>query len=256
MRNFILTAASVAATAFMATAAVASPVAPGTYAIENAQVDGDGSGAHGVYIPNFLGGGTYDSYRWSIEDGSATVTNSSLTFSADLTSAYAASHGIVGGFTLDAALSAVADPARNYPECQNNACSHLSNDDVSYFNADGVFATLTGTGAFAGWVLDLTVNDVNGTKPPQLGLGGSWFAANTALEGFATWLTWSASSTGSGNYNTSGGGDINWLLGDLDPNGGSGGPGPSPVPLPAGGLLLIAGLGGLAAVARRKAAAA
>jgi len=256
MKHTLVASALVAALSVTSFAANAGTVGPGTYEIENAQQNG--IIGHGLYLNGFFGDGSYDSRRWSIVEGTATVTDDDLHFSATVENNWAnGEYGGSYGFQLDAWLD--ADGTSQAPHCQNNACAGISPDDVDFFNSDapgGFFATLTGLGDLSGMIVSLFVNDVGGDKPPQLGLGGSWFEANVGLDGFATWLTWSREELiqavslvdcqiqCDGPWiGYSGSGDINWLVGDPV----------SEIPLPAAGWLLIAGLGGLAAVRRRKA---
>ncbi len=245
--------AAAAASVVMAFGANAGTVAPGTYEILNSQVSA--GTAHGVYLKGFLPYAGYNSERWSIQEdeGSfATVTAGALDFEGSATNGGVAG----GGFDFEASLVAIAGPG-NGPECANPAaCSHLDASHIDYFNSadsNGFFGTLTGTGSLSGWLIELFVNDVEDMKPPQLGEGGSWHAGNESQDGFATWLTWVATGTGSGGYGTSGIGDINWLLGDSGTSN-TGGAGGAEVPLPAAGWLMIAGLGGLAALRRRQTA--
>ena len=231
-----------------ATGADAAQVAFGDYFIHDAQTDADGSGSHGLYLNGFMPGSSYDSKRWSISKGSASVAADGLSFEAHVSHSVSPSYG----FKLSAALDPIATPASGTagPECQGNACTHISDNDIRYYNKEDdqgtptKFATLEGTGSIAGMLINLFVNDVNDEKPAQLGLGGSWFSGNTSLEGFATWLTWEVVDNGGHtDFASSGSGDINWLLGDSSTT--------TTVPLPAAGWLLIAGLGGLAAMRRR-----
>lgn len=258
MRNTFFGAAVTAALSVTSFAADAGTVGPGTYQIEDAKTKGETG--HGLYLNGFFADPSYDSRRWSIVDGTATVSDDALGFSATVENSWAnVTYGGDYSFELEAGLirDNVTDQA---PYCQNNACAGISPGDVDYFNSDvdsGYFATLTGMRDLTGMIISLFVNDVGGDKPPQLGLGGSWFAANMAMDGFATWLTWSQAefiqavslfddcqvSCNGPWIGSSGSGDINWLVGDPV----------NEIPLPAAGWLLIAGLGGLAAVKRRKA---
>lgn len=256
MKHTLFASALAAALSVTSFAADAGTVGPGTYEIEDAQTNG--VIGHGLYLNGFFGDSSYDSRRWSIVEGTATVSDDALGFSATVENNWANDeYGGSYGFQLDAGL--IRDNGTyQAPSCQNNACAGISPDDVDYFNSDddsGFFATLTGLGSLSGMIVNLFVNDVGGNKPPQLGLGGSWFEANTALDGFASWLTWSreeliqavsifdCQSQCDGPWiGYDGSGDINWLVGDPV----------NEVPLPAAGWLLVAAVGGLTALRRRR----
>ena len=247
--------AMLASVGFLATtgSVSASTVGNGSYSIENAQTSANNI-AHGLYLNNFITSNTsYNSRRWSIQSGTATVSDDGLEFSASVKNIWAHNtDGIDLGFDLTASLVSLDESASpSSPVCQNNACAHISNDDISHYwsaTSDLVFGQLTGTGLLAGVTGTMVIAPTDGSKPPQLGLGGSWFAANTALNGFATWMTWDLQGLDNidiagYSFTSSGRGDINYLVGDPI----------SEVPLPASMLLLIAGLGGLAGLKRRAA---
>ncbi len=232
--------------------AFAGTVGPGVYEIENADPSG---GGHGLWLAGFFGGG-YAGSQWSIDNGQANVTNTSLQFDFEVTNNWAnanlAGNDYRFGFS-SVTLDKIAGPGTG-PECQSTACDHLTAADVDYFNSNAPskhLGTLMGLGSMSNYVVRLFVNDVGGAKPPQLGLGGSWFGFNADKDGFATWLTWSLfekvqvpclTNAFSCGYDLrhvkNGKGDINWLVG-------------AQVPLPAAGWLLIGGLGGLVAMKRR-----
>ena len=86
-------------------------------------------------------------------------------------------------------------------------------------------------------------------KAGQLGFGGNWVDLNF---GYSNWVRWTVRDKPS-NIVTgmSGIGDVNFTFaGNDDPVGNN----PIPTPLPAGLPLLIAGLGALAYLRRRKTA--
>ena len=255
MRHTFLASALAAALTVTSFAADAGTVGNGIYEIENADQNHP-LYQHGLWLTGFFEGySSYESRQWSIVEGTATVSGAGLNFSATVENNWANDEfGGSYGFQLEAGL--VRDNVTSKPpECQANACAGVDPGDVDYFNSDqddGFFATLTGLGDLSGMIVNLFVNDVGGTKPPQLGLGGSWFASNVDLDGFATWLTWSQAeliqavslvdcqNECDGPWiGNSGNGDINWLVG-------------AQIPLPAAGWLLIAGIGALAATKRRK----
>ena len=261
MRHTFLGAAVAASMAMTVGPALADTVSPGIYEIENAQTNGDIG--HGLYLNGFiLPDMGYNSRRWSIDSGTATVAaDGSMDFSAVVKNVWAEDNlGADLRLELDVSLAALQGPGPVDPTCQNNACAGFGAvNDYLYYQShgdDGIFGTLTGLGDLVGWAGDLTIYPFDLSKPPQLGIGGSWFDAllNLTSDGFATWLHWTlapefdvclecefllADAPYQSEYGYSGSGDINWLLG-------------AQIPLPAAGWLLIASVGALAAVKRRK----
>ena len=256
-----------AATALMIAAAgptFADTVAPGIYEIKDAQTHGDIG--HGLYLNGFIVPDMgYNSRRWSIQSGTATVAaDGSMDFSAVVKNVWAEDNlGVDLRLELDVSLAALQGPGPVDPTCQNNACAGFGAvNDYLYFESsvgDGFLGSLTGLGDLAGWTGGMTIYPTDLSKPPQLGIGGSWFNAllNLTSDGFATWLEWTlappvdvcvecefllADVQYDMEYGYSGSGDINWLLGEPV----------NEIPLPAAGWLLIAGLGGLVAAKRRK----
>lgn len=131
---------------------------------------------------------------------------------------------------------------------------------VVFMNLVG--GTLTGKGSLLeGLVLDVTRRPEDGKKAAQFAIGGHEKGGPTKDHyGMAVWFTATVSdqsSDGSNNTNDfssifgkSYKGDFNVLIKDGPV------PGMPPVPLPAAGWMLIAGIGGLAAMGRRRRKAA
>lgn len=150
---------------------------------------------------------------------------------------------------LDFHLEFDVSTSGNTPFCRSalrlgdgtKACDPMKMDfsDWTYFSM--ITGTATGVGALAGMEFKLTSNPMHN---PQAGIGAN--AKDDHELGFSMWFTWERTGDEhAGGYlaNEYGKGDINSDLEYIDP-----------VPLPAAGWMLIAGLGGLAAAGRRKAA--
>lgn len=244
--------AAIAVGCFVASqAATAAPIANGVYAIGDSEISG--GSAHGVYLHSFIKqSNSYNSRRWSVLDGMVTVTSSDLTISAEVENLWATNADL--RFQLDATFTVLPTTAPNYPTaptCQNQgACNGLNNDDFIYYVVDDLsFGTLTGLGDMTGVTIDMYTRPADGSKPPQLGVGGAWHTQSFDEPGFATWLYWEADglenldSQLAYTFNDSGNGDINVVLEEeIDP---------LPTPLPASAWMLAAGIGGLMA-ARKK----
>ena len=116
-------------------------------------------------------------------------------------------------------------------------------DNMVYFDFAGQQLTGTAGTVLAGLSIDLTIKPLDGSKPPQLGYGGNW---RTLDFGYSNWFKWSVSSAEKSVYglrNMDGDGDMNLTLT------------PTPVPVPAAAWMLIAGVGALGAMRRRRKAA-
>ena len=249
--NIFKTTALAVLFAFAGLGASASSLDPGTYNV----VDIDRSvelGPRSIWTPNGNNGPTGDalvqggsaSAYWTFQDVvldyNGTNGPSSLTGTATNTGDSNLS------IDLSINLSTATAPGAQTGYCQFNgsggACDASDPDDSMWaFMTILAGSTFSGT---AGTELDGIVWDISdlsgGTHPPQVGVNANALVEND-LQGISMWFSFVRSdhTQYGGNYtiNSNGKGDINSNL--------------SPVPLPAAGWLLIAGLGGLAAMRRR-----
>jgi hypothetical protein len=190
---------------------------------------------------------------------------------------------LAGGVYTQGIFQATPVNIQNSTQCATGACTQeavgqglittLTRTDGLAFDLDGFYFALEGNGQ--GALNDVTITDTspggstsfnykmgdkdtNGHLSYYLGVAlnpfvdvidkstganGPFYVANysTEFDG-VTSITWYGGSTAKTRID-------NFVVTYEDPNSG---PGPSPVPLPAGGILLLTGLAGLGAAARRR----
>lgn len=210
----------------------------GNYFLQNAFDD-----SHGLWLPYFVGDGSWDDNAWSIKSGSAKYEGNNL-------SLYGTAVNEVDGvnYSLDFAFSVYQVDHAGGLYCGRAACSAVKGgpeeqNAVFFDMADtGTMGTIWGT---AGTILDgveigVTMRPLP-DKPGQLGYGGNWVNADF---GYSNWLEYEvlANST---QYGKSVGykrnGDVNLDL--------------IATPLPAGLPLVLTGALGFYFVRRKQKAA-
>lgn len=205
----------------------------GTYGLTNAYP------SHGIWLPSFKSGA---STEWGVVNGSATYdsTAGTLNLSGRVQNNSNAALQLDFNWSLNEVVHA------GPPACGGGACTGATaamKANMVYFDFAGQQLTGTAGTALAGLSIDLTIKPSDGSKPPQLGYGGNW---RTLDFGYSNWFKWSVSSAEKSAYglkNTYGDGDMNLTLT------------PTPVPVPAAAWMLIAGVGALGAMRRRRKAA-
>ena len=248
--NKFLTAAAFAVGTMTAGMAAASPI-PGITDPYQGNYDlGDAFSSHGLWLPHLLG-----DHTWSINAGSTANLNGTY---LDMTgTATQTVNGTDYTVAFDFSVIETTDAPNGLICGSGQACNGATQemrDNIMFFDmgSASTMGTITGLGALAGLSLDVIMRPLGGTgrKPGQLGYGGNW----TTLDfGYSNWMwfdvTSEADNAVAGLSATLGqrrGGDINldFLANST--------PGPLPVPLPAGLPLLLAGMGALYGLRRRK----
>lgn len=202
----------------------------GTYAINNAFP----TPGHGVWLPSFRSGA---SVEWDVVGGTATYDSTAGTLNIV---GQVRNHGddrlrLNFNWLLNENTTHAGPPACGRPACSSPTPDMVAN--MKYF--DFVGQTLTGAGPIlSGLTIDLSIKPSDGSKPPQFGYGGNW----RDLEfGYSNWFYWSVSEKEKYAYGLkykNGRGDMNLTM--------------STVPLPAAAWMLLAGVGAIGAMGRRK----
>lgn len=194
---------------------------PGTYDVSSTNTNGND---HTLWLPGYFSG---LSAYWQFIDGEGAfvVTETGATLEATAQ--------VNGGDSQVKVYLELAETTEGGSiKCWTTSCDTTNWDFFSY-----VSGTITGVSDdLDGLVLDM----VQAGPAAQLGFGAN---DKDGGFGFSSWFNTSVSEANEyKGVDTSKHGDLNLSLA------------PAPVPLPAAGLMLIAGLGGLAAMRRRKSA--
>ncbi|MEM9199394.1 MAG: VPLPA-CTERM sorting domain-containing protein [Pseudomonadota bacterium] len=242
-----LAAAALFAVSSIAAHATTLPAVTDTYeGIYKAEAYSSLGGGHALWLPGLISADT----DWKFRNGTGRFTYDTYGGNATLTGEIVNDNG-TGYFDVDMEFSFLqkgGDP-RSAPKCELG--SHCNStiyqdsysDNFEYFDIIDTVArraTLTGYDALDGVVIEMSQRPADLRYPLQIGYSADNKRANEF--GGSVWFNWSVTENAN-NFsfaNLSGHGDVNIAL--------------TPMPLPASSLLLIAGLGGLVALRRRKTA--
>ena len=211
------------------TPALATPVTPdGVYSATSVS---SGSFDHAVWLVDLLGHTVADRY-WQFEGGSGlfTVDGNSAELEGSIVQNTNPHNVLMIDMEFDFRGTGAAGQGSEAPKNGGGG----DPDTWDYY--DLVSGSITGTLMGEAVALDLTIRPSD-ELPAQLGLGAN---DKDGGFGFSSWIYWSVAAGNEFDFGRhSGIGDVNIQL--------------APVPLPAGGLLLLAGLGGLALARRARA---
>lgn len=247
----IRTVAAASAVTISLTAAATASTLPGygTYDLSNAYPH------HGLWLPGLITNDSDYTTEWGIVSGTAEYVEgdggpNQLHLSGNVQNKGNDDYTLSFSFKLHE-IEHTGDPA--CPHSGDSGCNLQGaeyddkRDGVRYFDFPGhdsvhddTMASIWGTGALEGLTLDLSIKPENDSKPPQFGWCANWVDCEL---GYSNWFFYTASTDDEFNSNihiASGTkhGDINVNM--------------APVPLPAAGWMLIAGMGAIGAMRRRR----
>ncbi len=196
---------------------------------------------HGLWLPNFITGADT---KWGVTEGKARYNSNLELLTLDFKAQNKTATDLAVHVSVELKELTLGLPSAPYCgsanwDCGSNQITAAEKAQVKYF--DYVSATLTGDSPdLAGLSVNLNIAPDDLSKPAQFGYCANWF---DCAFGYSNWFTYDVVNWSNGNYvadpnNNGGRGDINLTL--------------VPTPLPAAAWFLIAGLGTIGVVGRRR----
>ncbi|ABG33001.1 VPLPA-CTERM sorting domain-containing protein [Roseobacter denitrificans] len=223
-------------------------VISGDYRASSAIGSGTQTSDHSLWIQNGLGGAIGSDFDFSPDGLLSVLGDGTMNLSGTVISQDNANAGFVISFDYNNVFETAGGTAFTPTFKSENGSA--SAPDTILRNLTG--GTMMGTGILAGLNLSVTRLPENGSDATQVGSSpaAGIRGANNKNEnlGMANWFKIAVTSSNCGTFCTNNASDISSLAGrqgDINVD-------LAPVPLPAGMLLLLTGIGGLAAARRRK----